>query len=170
MRLDAWAITLSVGIVVGTVVPALAPMLVLASIIVAVGALLWRDLVPAEWRLMAVLVPLFAASGVGISFLHTATPDPLAELASLEPGEVVIVGGVASPAVASSWGYRADVRVEHLWYEGREVLRGGGVEVFAGDLSVGVGDRVRVEGEILRPETSEDGFDYAKYLLSLIHI
>jgi competence protein ComEC len=96
--------------------------------------------------------------------LHTATPDPLAELASLEPGEVVIVGGVASPAVASSWGYRADVRVEHLWYEGREVLRGGGVEVFAGDLSVGVGDRVRVEGEILRPETGEDGFDYAKYL------
>ena len=164
MRLDAWAITLSLGIVTGTVVPPLAPALVAASAILSVGALLWRDLVSPEWRLMAVLAPLFAAAGAGISFLHAATPDPLAELAALEPGEVVILGEVASPPVASSWGYRADVRVEHLWHEGREVLRGGGVEVFAGDLSVGVGDRVRVDGELSRPETGEDGFDYAKYL------
>jgi hypothetical protein len=42
-----------------------------------------------------------------------------------------------------------------LWYEGREVLRGGGV---------GVGDRVRVDGEISLPEPGEDDFDYAKYL------
>jgi competence protein ComEC len=164
VRLEAWAITLSVGVVVGTVMPALAPMLILASVIVSVGALLWRDLVPAEWRLMGILAPLFAAGGVGIAFVHAATPDPLAELAALEPGEVVIVGTVASPPVASSWGYRTDVRVEHLWYGGREVLRGGGVEVFAADLSVGVGDRVRVDGEISRPETGEDGFDYARYL------
>jgi competence protein ComEC len=82
----------------------------------------------------------------------------------LEPGEVVIVGKVSSPPVESSYGYRADVRVEHLWHEGREVLRGGGVEVFAGDLSVGVGDRVRVDGEISLPEVGEDGFDYARYL------
>jgi competence protein ComEC len=54
--------------------------------------------------------------------------------------------------------------VEHLWREGREVLRGGGVEVFAGDSSVGVGDRVRVDGEISVPEVGEDGFDYARYL------
>jgi competence protein ComEC len=162
--LEAWAITLSVGIVVGTVMPALAPAIVAASVIVSVGALAWRNLVPSEWRLMAILAPLFAAGGVGIAFVHAATPDPLAELAALEPGEVVIVGTVASPPVASSWGYRTDVRIEHLWYGGREVLRGGGVEVFAADLSVGVGDRVRVDGEISRPETGEDGFDYARYL------
>jgi competence protein ComEC len=164
VRLDAWAITLALGIVVGTVVPSLAPMLLLASVIVSAGVWLWRDLVPGEWRLMAILAPLFAAGGVGIAFLHAATPDPLAELAALEPGEVVIVGRVASPPVPSSWGYRADVRVEHLWCEGREILRGGGVEVFAGDLSVGVGDRVRVDGEISLPEPGEDDFDYAKYL------
>jgi competence protein ComEC len=163
--LDLWAITLAVGIVVGAVVPALAPMLILASTIVSVGALLWRELVPPEWRLMAILAPLFAAGGVAISSLHAAAPDPLAELAALEPGEVVIVGRVASPPVPSSWGYRADVRVEHLWYEGREVLRGGGVEVFAGDLGgVGVGDRVRVDGEISLPEPGGDDFDYARYL------
>jgi competence protein ComEC len=164
VRLDAWAITLALGIVVGTVVPSLAPMLLLASVIVSAGVWLWRDLVPGEWRLMAILAPLFAAGGVGIAFLHAATPDPLAELAALEPGEVVIVGRVASPPVPSSWGYQADVRVEHLWYEDREILRGGGVEVFAGDLSAGVGDRVRVDGEISLPEPGEDDFDYAKYL------
>jgi competence protein ComEC len=165
VRLDLWAITLAVGIIVGTVVPVLAPMLVVASAIVSVGALLWRGLVSAEWRLMAILAPLFAAGGVAISFLHAATPDPLAELAALEPGEVVIVGRVASPAVPSGWGYRADVRVEHLWYEGREVLRGGGVEVFVGDLGgVGVGDLLRVDGEISLPEHGEEDFDYARYL------
>ena len=77
---------------------------------------------------------------------------------------MIIVGRVASPAVESGYGYRADVRIEHLWHEGREVLRGGGVEVFAGDLSVGVGDRVRVDGEISLPDVGEDGFDYARYL------
>jgi competence protein ComEC len=165
VRLDLWAITLAVGVVVGTVVPPLASMLVVASGVVSVGSLLWRSLVPAEWRLMAILAPLFAAGGVGISFLHATVPDPLAELAALQPGEVVMVGRVASPPVASSWGYRADVRVEHLWYEGKEVLRGGGIEVFAGDLGgVGVGDRVRVDGEISLPEPGEDGFDYARYL------
>jgi competence protein ComEC len=165
VRLDAWAITLVVGIVVGTVVPVLAPVLVVASAIVSVGALLWRELVPAEWGLMAILAPLFAAGGVGISFLHAATPDPLADLAALEPGEVVIAGRVASPPVPGSWGYRADVRVEHLWYEGREVLRGGGVEVFAGDLGgVGVGDLIRVDGEISLPTRGEGDFDYARYL------
>jgi competence protein ComEC len=165
VRLDLCAITLAVGIVVGTVVPPLAPMLVVASAVVSVGALLWRLLVPAEWRLMAILAPLFVVGGVGISFLHAATPDPLAELAALEPGEVVIVGRVASPPVPSSFGYRADLRVEHLWYEGKEVLRGGGVEVFAGDLGgLGVGDLVRVDGEISLPEPGEDDFDYARYL------
>ena len=164
IRLDAWAITLATGIVAGTVVPALVPAVVSAALIVSVGALAWRNLVPARWRLMAVLAPLFAGAGAGISFLHAATPDPLADLAALEPGEVVIAGTVGSPPVASGWGYRADVRVEHLWYGGREVLRGGRVEVFAGDLSLGVGDRVRVDGEISRPETGEDGFDYARYL------
>src|SRR5215218_2953139 len=139
-------------------------MLVVASCIVAAGAGLWRDLVPSEWRLMAVLGPLFVVGGVAIALLHAATPDPLAELAAMEPGDVILVGRIASPPEQSSFGYRADLRVEHLWYEGREVLRGGSVEVFAGDLSVGVGDRVRVDGEISLPQTGEDGFDYERYL------
>lgn len=164
MRLDAWAITVALAIVVGTVSPPLAPMLVVASLIVSVGALVWRDLVPANWRLMAVLLPLFAAGGVGIASLHASASDPLAELAALEPGEVVIVGKVASPPVQSSFGYRTDVRVGHLWYEGEEILRGGGVEVFAADLRVGVGDEVRVDGEISHPEPGDDGFDYGRYL------
>ena len=117
---------------------------------------------------MTILVPLFGVGGVGIASVHAATPDPLAELAALEPGEVVVVGRVASPPVPSSWCYRVDVRVEHLWYGENEVLRGGGVEVFAGDLGgVGVGDRVRVDGEISLPEPGEDDFDYTRYLQSL---
>ena len=139
-------------------------MILVASSIVATGALLWRDLLPAEWRLMAVLAPLFVAGGVGIAVLHAATPDPLADLAAMEPGDLILVGRISSPPEQSSFGYRADLRVEHLWYEGREVLRGGGVQVFAGDLSVGVGDRVRVDGEISLPRIGEDGFDYARYL------
>jgi competence protein ComEC len=165
VRLELWALMLAVGVLVGTVVPPLSPMLVLASVIVSAGVLVWRELVPAEWRLMAILAPLFAACGVGISFLHSATPDPLAELAALEPGEVVVVGKIASAPVPSGYGYRADLRVEHLWHHNQEVVRGGGVEVFAVDLSgVGVGDRVRVDGGISLPEPGEDGFDYARYL------
>jgi competence protein ComEC len=162
--LDLWATVLAAGIAVGTVAPILAPALLVAGSIVAIGALLWRDLIPTEWRLMAVLAPLFAAGGVAISLLHAATPDPLAELAAMEPGEVVLVGRIASPPEASGFGYMADVRVERLWYQGREVLRGGGVEVFAGDLSLGVGDRIRVEGEISTPQIGKDGFDYGRYL------
>src|ERR671911_396870 len=113
---------------------------------------------------MAVLALFFAAGGVTIALLHAATADPLAELAAMEPGEVVLVGRIASPPEESGFGYMADFRVERLWFEGREVLRGGGVEVFAADLSIGVGDRVRVEGEISRPQIGEDGFDYGRYL------
>ena len=164
VRLDLWAILLAAGVAVGTVAPPLAPVLLVAGSIVAIGALVWRDLVPAEWRLMAVLAPLFVAAGVAIALLHAATPDPLAELAAMEPGEVVLVGRIASPPEGSGFGYMADLRVERLWYEGREVLRGGGVEVFAGDLSLGVGDRVRVDGEISFPQVGEDGFDYGRYL------
>lgn len=165
VRLDLWAAALAVGIVAGTVVPLLAPTLVVASAIVSAGALVWRDLAPAEWRLMAVLAPLFVIGGVGIAGISASAPDPLAELAALEPGEVVLVGTVASPPVHSGYGYRADVRVERLWYKRKEALRGGGVEVFAFDLSgLGVGDRVRVDGEISLPEPGEDGFDYARYL------
>ncbi|MDQ3302558.1 MAG: ComEC family competence protein [Actinomycetota bacterium] len=164
VRLDLWAATLALGVVAGTVAPALAPAAVAACVAVSFGTLVWRGLVPEGWRLMAVLAPLFAAGGVGIAVAHAGAPDPLSELAGLEPGEVVIVGEVSSPPVQSGYGYRADVRVEHLWHEGREVLRGGGVEVFAGDLSVGVGDMVRVDGEISLPEVGEDGFDYARYL------
>ena len=164
VRLDLWAILLSVGIVVGTVAPPLAPLLVVSCLIVAVAALLWRDLVPVEWFLMAALGPVFAAAGVAIALLDGATEDPLAELAAMEPGEVVLVGRVASPPEPSSFGYMADMRVDHVWYQGEEILRGGGVEVFAGDLSVGVGDKVLVEGEISLPQIGDDGFDYGRYL------
>ncbi len=164
VRLDLWATALAAGIVVGTVVPVLAPAVVLAGVVVCVGTVVWRDLVPRGWRMMALLAPAFTAGGVGMAAAHAGAPDPLAELAGLEPGEVVIVGKVSSTPVESGFGYRADVRVDHLWHEGREVLRGGGVEVFAGDLSVGVGDTVRVDGEISLPEVGEDGFDYGRYL------
>lgn len=113
---------------------------------------------------MAILAPLFVAGGVGIATLHAATPDPLAELAALEPGEVTVVGEVASPPVPGGYGYRTDLRVEHLWYEEKEILRGGGIQVFSGDMGVGVGDEVRVDGEITSPEIGEDGFDYGRYL------
>ena len=163
VRLDLWALTLAIG-VVGTVAPSRVPAVLVAYAVVSAGAFVWRGLVAEGWLLMAVLAPLFAAGGVGIATAHAGAPDPLSDLAALEPGEVIIVGRVASPPVESGYGYRADGRVEHLWHEGREVLRGGGVEVFAGDLSVGVGDRVRVDGEISLPEVGEDGFDYARYL------
>ena len=155
---------LSGGIAVGTVAPPLAPVLVTACLLVTVASLLWRDLVPLEWRLMAVLGPLFAMAGVAIALLHAAAEDPLAELAAMEPGEVIMVGHISSPPEPSSFGYMADFRVDHLWYHDREILRGGGIEVFAGDLSVGVGDRVLVEGEISLPQVGDDGFDYGRYL------
>lgn len=164
VRLDAWALAVAVGIVAGTVLPPLGIALVVACIILALGATFWRDLVSPEWRLMAMLSPVFAVVGVGIAFLHLSTPDPLAKLAAMEPGEVILAGEISSPPAQSSYGYRADLRVEHLWYEGEEILRGGGVEVFASDLSVGVGDEVRIDGEISIPEPGEDGFDYAQYL------
>ena len=56
------------------------------------------------------------------------------------------------------------MRVEHLWYEGQEILRGGGVEVFAGDLNLGVGDRVRIDGDISLPDSNSSDFDYGRYL------
>ena len=164
VRLDLWAATLALGIVAGTVAPALAPAAVAASVVPAFGALAWRGLVAEEWRLMALMAPLFLVAGIGIASAHAGASDPLSELAGLEPGEVIVVGKVSLPPVESGFGYRTDVRVEHLWHDGREVLRGGGIEVFAGDLSVGVGDRVRVDGEISLPEVGEDGFDYARYL------
>ena len=57
-----------------------------------------------------------------------------------------------------------DVSGLRVAFGGREVVHGGGVEVFAVDLSIGVGDRVRVDGEISRPQIGEDGFDYGRYL------
>lgn len=38
------------------------------------------------------------------------------------------------------------------------------MQVFAGDLRVGVGDEVRVDGELTSPESGESGFDYGRYL------
>ncbi|MGH3087058.1 MAG: ComEC/Rec2 family competence protein [Rubrobacteraceae bacterium] len=165
VRLELWAITVAVSIAFTTVLPPIAPMLVLASLVVFAGAVIFKDLVPQEWRLMALLAPLFVGGGVIVALLHASTPDPLRELAALEPGEVVIVGEVSSAPVQTGFGSRADLRVEHLWHDEKEVLRGGGVEVFAPGLDgVGVGDRVRVDGEISLPVIGEDGFDYGRYL------
>ena len=164
MRLDLWAVLFAAGVAVGTVAPPLAPVLVVACLVVAAATLMWNDLMPSEWRLMAVLGPVFAGAGVAVALLHGATEDPLAELAAVEPGEVMMVGRIASPPERSGFGYMADLRVDHLWYHGEEILRGGGVEVFAGDLSVGVGDRVMVNGDISLPQVGDDGFDYGRYL------
>lgn len=144
--------------------PPLGMAMLVASAIISSGALLWKALVPRSWRLMAMLLPVFTGAGFAIALIHSAVVDPLAELATLEPGEVVMVGEIASPPVQSGYGYRADLRVRHLWYEDEEILRGGGVEVFASDLSFGVGDTVRVDGEISAPEPGENGFDYGRYL------
>ena len=164
VRLDLWALLLALGIVTGTLSPRLAAALFLASLLVAVAAAIRRGLVPDSWRNMALLSPLFVAGGAGIALLHVTAFDPLLELAAIEPGEVEIVGRVVSPPVPTKIGYRADVRVEHLWYEEKEVLRGGGIQVYSGDMPVGVGDRVQLSGELKRPETKEDGFDYGRYL------
>src|SRR5918998_4909326 len=95
VRLDLWAATVALGIVMGTVSPALAPGFVAACGIVCLGALAWRCLVPEGWRVMALTLPLFALGGVGISSVSTGAPDPLQELAAIEPGDVVIVGIIA---------------------------------------------------------------------------
>ena len=167
MRLDLWALLLALGVAAGTLVPPFGVALVLAGVAVAIGAAFRPSgLVPAGWRAMAIFGPLFLAGGVGIAFLHSSTPDPLRELAAVQPGEVEVVGLVSSPPVPTKIGYRAEVRVEHLWYEEKEVLRGGAVEVYSGDMRVGVGDRVNFAGELERPEIGEDGFDYGRYLLT----
>ena len=75
---------------------------------------------------MVVLSPLFVAGDVGIALLHASASDPLREFAAPEPGEVVALGRVSSaPVPTTGSGYRADLRVEHLWYEEQEILRGG---------------------------------------------
>jgi competence protein ComEC len=163
-RLDAWALVLAVSVAGATAAPPFGVALALSSVLICVCALLMPEVVPDTWRPLAVFLPLFAAGGVTIAFVHLAAYDPLEELASLEAGEVVIEGRISSPPSPASFGYMADVRVERVLYGGREVIRGGGVEVFAGDLSVGVGDRVRVVGELSRPVIGEDGFDYGRYL------
>lgn len=164
VRLDLWALLLAVGILAGTVAPPLGVALVLASFVVCAAVAVRRDLVSSEWRAMALLGPVFVAGGVGIAFLHVAAFDPLLEFAAVEPGEVVVVGNVISPPVPTKIGYRADVRVDHLWYEEKEVLRGGGIQVYSNDMRAGVGDRVQLNGELKLPEMKEDGFDYGRYL------
>ena len=134
---------------------------------VGVGVLVRRCWpVPFGWRAWAPWATVFLAGGVVVAFLHASTPDPLRDLAAVQPGEVEVVGLVSSPPVPTKIGYRAEVRVEHLWYEEKEVLRGGAIEVYSGDMRVGVGDRVRFGGELERPKVGEDGFDYGRYLLT----
>ncbi len=164
VRLDLWALLVAVGVLAGTVAGPLAAALVLVSVVVASVAAVRPGVIPEGWRVMALTGPLFVGGGVGIALLHAMASDPLLELAAVEPGEVVVVGRVISAPVPTKIGYRADVHVEHLWYEEKEVLRGGGIQAYAGDIRAGVGDRVRVDGKLQRPETKEDGFDYGQYL------
>ena len=65
VHLDLWALLLTLGIVAATVAPPLAVAFVLASAVVSAGAALRKDLVPEDWRAMALLSPLFVAGGVG---------------------------------------------------------------------------------------------------------
>jgi competence protein ComEC len=152
------------GIVAGTVSPTLGLGLLCASLAVAGGVAVWPGLAPEGWRAMALSGPLFVGGGVAIALLHASTPDPLAEFAAAEPGEVVLVGRIASAPAPTESGYRASVRVERLWYGDEQLLRGGAVEVYAFDLRAGVGDRVRVDGELTKPKPGGDGFDYGRYL------
>ena len=99
MRLDLWAAVLAAGIVVGTVAPDGAPAVVAVGLVVGAGALVWRDLAPPGWRVMAAVSPVFLAGGIGIAAAHAGAPDPLKDLAELEPGGVTIVGKVSSPPV-----------------------------------------------------------------------
>ena len=69
----------------------------LACGVVCAGAAVRRDLVPERWRLMALISPVFLLAGVGAGLLHAQSPDPLAKLAQIEPGEVSVVGRLASP-------------------------------------------------------------------------
>jgi len=161
--LDAWAFAFVAGIVAVTVVPAFVPFLLSASGVVCAGAVFWRSLVPERWRVMALISPLFLLAGVGAGALHSASPEPVAELAETSPGEVAVEGWVASPPEPAGIGYGADLRVDQLYYEGREIITGGKLRVQSPDLSVGVGDEVRVRGEISAPEPAED-FDYGRYL------
>lgn len=112
---------------------------------------------------MALISPAFLLAGVGAGLLHTQSPDPLAELAEIEPGEVSVTGRLASPPDPSGIGYGADMDVESLSYEGEEILQGGKLRINSPSLSVGVGDEIRVVGEISEPEPF-DGFDYGRYL------
>ena len=96
IRLDLWALLLSLGIVSGTLAPPLGIALVLSGGAISLAAGFRRPgLVPPGWRAMAVLGPLFLASGVGIAMLHALTFDPLRELAAVQPGEVMVVGRIS---------------------------------------------------------------------------
>jgi hypothetical protein len=161
--LDAWAVCFVAGLLTTTVVPMFVPALVLAVFVIVLGAGIWRSLVPERWRLMALISPLFLLAGVGAAALHSASPDPLGELASLEPGEVYVAGRVASPPEPSGIGYGSDLLVDSLSYEGNEVVTGGKLRLQAPNLGVGAGDEVRVRGEISEPEPY-DNFDYGRYL------
>ena len=161
--LDGWALVFAAGTIAYTVAPAFVPALLLACGVLCAGVAIRRDLVPERWRLMALISPAFLLAGVGAGMLHAQSPDPLAELAAVEPGEVSVVGRLASPPEPSGIGYGADLEVESLSYEGEEVLEGGKLRVSSPDLSAGVGDEVRVVGEISEAEPF-DGFDYGRYL------
>lgn len=161
--LDAWAVAFVAGLVAVTVAPAFVPALVLAGGVVCAGAAVWRSLVPERWRVMALISPFFLLAGVGAGMLHSHSPDPLEELAALAPGEVSVVGRMASPPEPTGIGYGADLSVDRLYYEESEIVTGGKLRVQSPDLSAGVGDEVRVLGEISEPEPF-DGFDYGRYL------
>lgn len=161
--LDTWAITFVAGLVAATVVPAFVPALVIAAGVICAGAGLWRSLVPHRWRVMALISPLFLLAGVGAAVLHSQAPDPLEELAEIAPGEVAVVGRIASPPEPAGIGYGADLLVDRLYYEESEIVTGGKLRVQSPDLRVGVGDEVRLWGEITSPEPSAD-FDYGRYL------
>lgn len=163
VRLDGWAFAFAVGVVLTTLAPLLGLALVVCTLVVALAGLLKQDFLTESFRLHGLVLPVFVGAGFLVALVHASAADPLRELALLGPGRVEVVGRVASPPVPSGFGERADLTVESLAVGDEEALRGGGVEVFAPGLDgVGVGDRLRVTGELSVPEVGD--FDYARYL------
>lgn len=61
------------------------------------------------------------------------------ELQWAESGEVVVVSKVIYSPVPTKVGQRVDVRIEDLWYEDKEVLCSGGIQIYANDMRAEVG-------------------------------
>lgn len=160
--LDTWAITFVAGLVAATVVSAFVPALVISVGVICAGAGLWRSLVPHRWRVMTLISPLFLLAGVGRPRSTHRLQSPSKSLRRLRPASRG-GGQDSSPPEPAGIGYGADLLADRLYYEESEIVTDGKLRVQSPDLRIGVGDEVRLWGEITSPEPSAD-FDYGRYL------